>query len=101
MRKSQNCRNVIQHFQHQTIFFNSQYNALQNKRTTLLKEKPNLLQVETGEVGRRCLLINNDLTPCQREARKPTVAKLKQRKAKGDWIGEISVNRNCEACVLA
>jgi len=51
-------------------------------KVNLLRKAKNLREKEEG--GWSKIFIHQDLTPKQREARKPLVAELKQRKANGE-----------------
>lgn len=51
-------------------------------KVSLLRKAKNLREKEEGGWSR--IFIHQDLTPKQREARKPLVAELKQRKANGE-----------------
>ena len=51
-------------------------------KVSVLKKAKNLREKEEG--GQSKVFIHQDLTPKQREARKPLVAELKQRKANGE-----------------
>jgi len=53
-----------------------------DSKITLLKKSKNLRENQEG--GWRRIVIHQDLTPKQREARKPLVAELKQRKAQDE-----------------
>jgi len=54
-------------------------------KISLLKKAKNLREAQEG--GWSKVFIHQDLTPKQREARKPLVAELKERKANGDTTG--------------
>ena len=77
--------------------------SVENK-VNLLRKAKNLREKEEG--GWSKIFIHQDLTPKQREARKPLLAELKQRKANGEtdltiYRGAVVKNKNSSADEIA